>query len=149
MEERQMKFSDVESTTWEELRPYVDTCLLPVTGITGIEQPWEATRALEALRDALDCFEIPYKGRVLTYPAFHYIEEKEGMALLANVCQRLKQSFPFVIIISAEANGLDSLSLDKEFADLVFVLTPEQLSTSMAEVRENIAVRLQSLWTGM
>ncbi|MFE5317196.1 DUF2487 family protein [Paenibacillus sp. NPDC056579] len=144
-----MKFSDVESSTWNELKPYVDTCLLPVTGLTGDEEPWEATRALEALRDALDCFEIPYKGRVLTYPAFHYIEGEEDMALLAGVVRRLKERFPYVVVISAEAEGLEQLASDEQHADLVFVLSPEQLSTSMPEIKEKIAVSLQTLWTGM
>lgn len=140
-----MKFSDVESNSWEELRPYVDTCLLPVTGLTGNEQPWEATKALEWLRDALDCFEIPYKGRVLTYPAFHYIEGEEGRALLERVCERLKQSFPYVILVSAsqEAQALQNV----ENCDLVFVLTAEQLGESLADIKQNISAQLQTLWT--
>lgn len=140
-----MKFSDVESTSWEELRPYVDTCLLPVTGLDGKEQPWEATRALEQLRDALDCFEIPYKGRVLTYPAFHYIEGEEGQALLERVCERLKQSFPFVVLVSA-SEQLQWLQ-NVEHCNLSFVLTPEQLSQSLTEVKQSIAVQLQALWS--
>jgi len=143
-----MKFSDVNSSTWDELRPYVDTCLLPVTGMTGAEQPWEATEALEALRDALDCFEIPYKGRVLTYPAFHYIEE-EGAERLAAVCRRLKQSFPYVVIVTAEAQWLEQIDIGKEQADLVFVLSPERLSEALTEVKDRISVSLQTLWTGM
>ncbi|WP_079910667.1 DUF2487 family protein [Paenibacillus sp. 32352] len=139
-----MKFSDVESASWEELRPYVDTCLLPVTGLTGSEQPWEATQALEKLRDALDCFEIPYKGRVLTYPAFHYIEGEEGKQLLINVCERLKQSFPYLILVSA-SNEIQ-LPESGEAFDLAFILTPDQLGESSAEVKQNIASQLQSLW---
>ncbi|GAA4843766.1 hypothetical protein GCM10023310_22050 [Paenibacillus vulneris] len=139
-----MKFSDVESASWEELRPYVDTCLLPVTGLTGSEQPWEATQALEKLRDALDCFEIPYKGRVLTYPAFHYIEGEEGKQLLINVCERLKQSFPYLILVSA-SNEIQ-LPESGEAFDLAFILTPDQFGESSAEVKQNIASQLQSLW---
>lgn len=64
-----MKFSDIEEQTWDELRPYLDTAVLPVTGLNGGETPWEATRELEYLRDALDLIEIPFKGRIVTYPA--------------------------------------------------------------------------------
>ncbi|MGO4375464.1 DUF2487 family protein, partial [Paenibacillus sp. MCAF20] len=67
-----MKFSEIEKEQWEELRPYLDTCLLPVTGMDGSEQPYEATEWLERLRDIMDLIEIPFKGRVVTYPACHY-----------------------------------------------------------------------------
>ncbi|WP_028548646.1 DUF2487 family protein [Paenibacillus sp. UNC451MF] len=140
-----MKFSDVESTSWEELRPYVDTCLLPVTGLTGSEQPWEATKALEMLRDVLDCFEIPYKGRVLTYPALHYIEGEEGRFLLEQVCERLKQSFPYVILVSASDELHELENLIK--CDLVFVITPKQLAESLPGIKQKIADRLQALWS--
>ena len=58
---------------------YLDTCLLPVTGLTGKESPVEAGDRLEQLRDLLDLLEIPYHGRTVTYPAWHYAEDAEDL----------------------------------------------------------------------
>ncbi|MDF2963531.1 MAG: hypothetical protein K0S39_5266 [Paenibacillus sp.] len=141
-----MKFSDVEQGTWEELRPYVDTCLLPVTGLTGSEPPWEATQALEELRDALDCFEIPYKGRVVTYPAFHFVSGEETSGFLKQVCRKLRENgFRYIIVISAKP-VLEPLLAGSE-ADLHFTLSPELLQQSLPEVKQRISDNLQLLWS--
>jgi len=140
-----MKFSDVEQSSWEGLRPYVDTCLLPVTGLTGAEQPWEATQALEQLRDALDCFEIPYKGRVITYPAFHYTDDQRSGELLKQICDRLKQSgFRYIVLISARID-LEAMPVKTE-ADLAFTLSPSLLADSLPEVKRHISDKLRHLW---
>ncbi|RXZ80240.1 DUF2487 family protein [Paenibacillaceae bacterium] len=98
-----MKFSEIEQQQWDELQPYLDTCLLPLTGLKGGEAPGEATHELEKLRDALELVEIPFKGRVVTYPAWHYIGNAED---LEQVCERFKASgFRFVILLTA--NELD------------------------------------------
>ncbi|WP_240413856.1 DUF2487 family protein [Paenibacillus periandrae] len=142
-----MKFSDVNEKTWEDLRPYVDTCLLPVTGITGAEQPWEATCALEDLRDALDMFEIPYKGRVLTYPALHYVHEDNGVDQVNAVCEKLKANgFAFVIVVSAKAELANVLA--QSIADLAFTLTPDLLTESLPAEKKRIAEQLMLLWAG-
>ncbi|MEK3915033.1 DUF2487 family protein [Paenibacillus sp. FSL H7-0331] len=142
-----MKFSDVNEKTWEDLRPYVDTCLLPVTGITGAEQPWEATCALEDLRDALDLFEIPYKGRVLTYPALHYVNEDSGLEQVNAVCAQLKTNgFAFVIVVSAKVELADVLTQSN--ADLAFTLTPDLLTESLPVEKKRIAEQLMLLWAG-
>ncbi|GAA3405122.1 DUF2487 family protein [Paenibacillus hodogayensis] len=98
-----MKFSDIERADWEGLKPYLDTCLLPVTGLTGFEQPWEATQELEYLRDIMDCIEGPYKGRIVTYPAFHYVEGPGAAFMVNSVCQKLKGAgFRYVILITGQ-----------------------------------------------
>ncbi|OXM88049.1 DUF2487 family protein [Paenibacillus rigui] len=141
-----MKFSDVEASSWEELQPYVDTCLLPVTGLTGDEQPWEATKCLEDLRDALDLLEIPYKGRVLTYPAFHYVPADTGMPQLQQICKKLKSSFRYVVLVSAQQGAASQM--DSADADAAFVITPEILKEAKAAVQSNIAEKLQQIWAG-
>lgn len=99
-----MKFSEVEETTWDELSPYFDTCLIPYTGLTGNETPIQATKALERLRDFMDLVEIPFKGRVITYPAFQY-GLGEDYSLLNEVCHHVKTTgFRYVIIMTADAN---------------------------------------------
>ncbi|PZE21929.1 DUF2487 family protein [Paenibacillus xerothermodurans] len=141
-----MKFSDVAQSEWESLRPYVDTCLLPVTGLTGSEAPWEATQALEHLRDALDCFEIPYKGRILTYPAFHFVSPEEDSSLLKQVCTRLKDNgFAFVVVVTAKAEL--GHSLNTVGADLSFALPPQVLNKSLLQVQQQISRKLQHMWS--
>ncbi|WP_410768382.1 DUF2487 family protein [Fontibacillus sp. BL9] len=137
-----MKFSEVEPGAWEELRPYLDTCLIPVTGLNGTEQPYEVTAALEKLRDVMDWVELPFQGRVVTYPSFQY--GKEEIAHQINeVCHNVKQSgFAFAIVISAGVE-LESDLLPE--ADLI--VTPGRF-TATDEVTANQRVReeIQRMW---
>jgi hypothetical protein len=141
-----MKFSDIERDNWEELRPFVDTCLLPLSGLTGAEQPWEVTQALERLRDILDLVEIPFKGRTVTYPAIHYSGDQEtAERLCANLCMNLKrQGFRFVIVVSANrADGADKFP----HADLVIV-PPGEEDGGIADLSSAISAKIQKLWAG-
>ncbi|WP_440109794.1 DUF2487 family protein [Paenibacillus sp. QZ-Y1] len=98
-----MKFSEMTQDSWAELQLYLDTCLIPYTGLTGEQSPVEATEALERLRDFLDLVEIPFKGRMMTYPAFHYAYPEMSMAL-NTLSQQLKSSgFKYVVIMSADS----------------------------------------------
>lgn len=93
-----MKFSDFDEKRWQEVGSYYDTCLLPVTGLSGGEPPWMATAALEQLRDLLDAVEIPFKGRIVTYPALHYLPTDAAPEHLEAVASRLKRAgFRYVI----------------------------------------------------
>jgi len=133
-----MKFSEITSELWEELKPYLDTCLLPVTGLNGTESPAETTQALEDLRDVMDGIEIPFKGRVVTYPACHYIEETEGHDNVEKLCLALKRSgFRYVIVVSARLRNLAPPS-----ADLTFVPNHEGVSVEA----EAIGQAIRSLW---
>lgn len=87
-----MKFSDIREEDWLSLQPYLDTCLLPVTGLTGTEPPWQATRQLERLRDLLDLVEGPYRGRVVTYPALQYVPATDLAQEIDRLCRNLKQA---------------------------------------------------------
>lgn len=134
-----MKFSEIAEDQWGELRPYLDTCLLPVTGMTGIEQPYEATEALERLRDVMDLIEIPYKGRVVTYPALHYIDEETQATIVNRLCVSLKQSgFRYVIVISA--NNLAKLSCPD--ADITIFSQVEGENVNAATV----STLIQQMW---
>lgn len=110
-----MKFSEIRQAQWQELKPYLDTCLLPVTGLDGSEEPWQAGDNLERLRDLLDLIEVPYHGRVVTYPAYHYTDDEQIEASLSRICQRLKESgFRYVIIalLNAEPESWQNRQLD-------------------------------------
>jgi hypothetical protein len=123
-----MKFSDIDEKRWPELKDYLDTCLLPVTGLTGTEPPWLAAKALEELRDLLDCVEIPFYGRVVTYPAFHYFAAKRPEEELRRLCANLREAgFARVIaafrelpqeLREAAETGADLLLSAKDFAGM-------------------------------
>jgi len=137
-----MKFSDISKDEWEELSPYLDTCLLPVTGMTGAEQPYEATECLERLRDMMDLVEIPFKGRIVTYPACHYVMEQPLFSsVLDRWCVTLKEAgFRYVIIITAD----HSLQITCNHADLS--LTPEEDGSLPSS--DDISRQIRQLWNG-
>jgi len=148
-----LKFSDIEEQTWDELRPYLDTAVLPVTGLNGGETPWEATRELEYLRDALDLIEIPFKGRIVTYPAMHFVSatmQESGSLLLDQVCEGLKKTgFRFVVIVTAKSEPeFGEGFLETKHADLVLRFTPEELRVSGSELKRQAAELMANLWNG-
>ncbi|MFC4808512.1 DUF2487 family protein [Paenibacillus sp. GCM10023250] len=110
-----MKFSELNAEQWAELQPYLDTAVLPVTGLTGAEMPHEATLRLERLRDVLLTIEQPFKGRTVTYPAIQYGAQSPELAgQLREVCGNLRTAgFKYIILASAiplqsaEACGAD------------------------------------------
>lgn len=140
-----LKFSDIEKSSWAGLKPYLDTCLLPVTGLTGFEQPWEATQELEYLRDVMDCVEVPYKGRVVTYPAFHYFGGPAVAEAVNEVCAKLKGAgFRYVIVIS----GHPSVGA-AEFRHADLLLCPESEDgkvQSSPEFRDRVNREVQAMW---
>lgn len=100
-----MKFSEIREEDWPSLKPYLDTCLLPVAGLAGTEEPWQAARRLERLRDLLDLVEIPYRGRVVTYPAVQYLPSVPLAEELGGLCRRLKSAgFRFCIVALPDAD---------------------------------------------
>lgn len=113
-----MKFSEITQTKWQEYKPYLDTCLLPLTGLTGKEQPWEVTRTLEELRDLMDQIEIPYKGRIVTCPAVQYRWEGDGFqAFINQLCANLITA-GFVHVVLATGN-VSIRGMNFEQADLL------------------------------
>jgi len=100
-----MKFSDIELDKWEALKPYLDTVVLPITGLSGFESPHDATIKLEQLRDWLDTIEQPFQGRTVTYPAFHFYSEDLQHLSLNDIIENLKQQgFKFVVAVTAKPN---------------------------------------------
>jgi hypothetical protein len=133
-----LKFNEIEREQWEELQPYLDTCLLPLTGLTGAEPPADVTLRLEQLRDALDLVEIPFKGRVVTYPAQHYIDEAVA-GTMETVCTRLKQAgFKFVIVVTASG----AVDADAPSADLFIGPGPD----GKLPERELVASSVMAMW---
>jgi 23S rRNA (pseudouridine1915-N3)-methyltransferase len=138
-----MKFSDIEQETWPDLKPFLDTCLIPVTGLSGLEEPWEVTQALEHLRDVMDWVEVPFKGRVVTYPAFHFNFEPSIMeAELNRLCSQIKRTaFKYVVVITADGRLVD-LSLSE--ADL-FLCKPAA-EGQLKNQSQDVSSLVQSIW---
>ncbi|WP_248925452.1 DUF2487 family protein [Paenibacillus hamazuiensis] len=140
-----MKFSDISKEQWDELRTYLDTCLLPVTGLAGSEAPHEAAEKLERLRDLLDLVEIPFKGRVVTYPAYHFIDDPLEAERLNRLCQRLKDEAGFrYLLVMSESVPLHTVNLPS--ADLIVHVGSEGLSLDSAAVRLRIAGEVGAMW---
>ncbi|WP_159883043.1 DUF2487 family protein [Paenibacillus puerhi] len=146
-----MKFSEIESSAWPGLKPYLDTALLPVTGLDGSENPVEAAEALEDLRDVLDLIEIPFKGRTVTYPAMHYIGDGDAGAasrlVIEHACERMKRAgFRYVILVTAAKREIMELGPEFPGADLIVRVTAEELGAQYEEARRAVADKLTELW---
>ncbi|WP_211744987.1 DUF2487 family protein [Paenibacillus sp. Marseille-Q4541] len=144
-----MKFSEITSEDWGDLQPYLDTCLIPFTGLTGQESPYDTVSALERLRDLLDYVEIPFKGRIVTYPAFHYSQSQNENAI-NDLCSRIKTGgFKYVIVMTAD-EPLANTQIPQ--ADLVFSLPflsserGELTRENASEFREYIHSQVYQMW---
>jgi 23S rRNA (pseudouridine1915-N3)-methyltransferase len=138
-----MKFNEIQQTDWEELKPYLDTCLLPMTGLSGEESPWKVTQALEELRDLMDFVEIPFKGRVVTYPAVQYkLDDNLMIAAMDKLCEKLKsESFKFVILITSD----DALA-KLEFKGHDLLLSSLILTAEINEAKATVISEVQKIW---
>ena len=97
-----MRFSEFHEDNWGDLQPYMDTALLPVTGLTGSESPPAAADLVGAAGDWLAPVESAFKGRTVTYPAHHYIGPGDE-GLLNALCDRLKAGgFKHVVVVSGK-----------------------------------------------
>lgn len=140
---RELKFSEMTQDSWAELQLYLDTCLIPYTALSGEQSPVEATEALERLRDFLDLVEIPFKGRIMTYPAFHYVNSELSMTLNSLSAQLKSSGFKYVVIMSSDGH-LDGVEIPA--ADLVLsrsVLTHEVGEEGIARF---IGEKIRELW---
>lgn len=139
-----MKFSEIDEGRWPELKPYLDTCLLPVTGLDGTEAPWQATKALEELRDLLDAVEIPFHGRVVTYPAFHY-GGKEGGEELKRICANLRESGFAYVMAAFRGMPPPELAADPD-SGIDLMLSAAEYGTVDAAAKAAIHRRVVAMW---
>ncbi|MBU5672795.1 DUF2487 family protein [Paenibacillus brevis] len=139
-----MKFSEFEAKTWDEMKEFFDTCLLPVTGLTGSEAPHEAAERLELLRDVMDWIESPFQGRVVTYPAIQY-GGAEVADQINKIIQGVRQAgFTYVIV----ASTLEELNKEL-LPEVNLIVTPQRYAESAGQHQsQNPAVKEQilSLW---
>ncbi len=135
-----MKFNEIAAESWSEWQPFMDTCLLPVTGLKGDEDPLQVTKALEALKDVMDRVEIPFKGRIVTYPAIHFFHpENDDPTYINRICQKIKEAgFKFVVI----ATAVPAIAAGCWQADAV--ISPVELDGH--EGKEGIANKIAAMW---
>ncbi|MGO4731598.1 DUF2487 family protein [Paenibacillus sp. 2KB_22] len=138
-----MKFSEMTQDSWAELQLYLDTCLIPYTALSGEQSPVEVTEALERLRDFLDMVEIPFKGRIMTYPALHYANSELSMTLNSLSAQLKSSGFKYVVMMSSDGHLNE---VDIPYADLVLsrsVLTHEVGEEGIARF---VGEKIRELW---
>lgn len=108
---------------------------------------------LEYLRDALDLIEIPFKGRIVTYPAMHFVkdtrQDTEGQ-MLEQVSAGLKNAgFRFVVVVTAKSEQeLGDTQLAGEHVDLLLRCTPDELRGPGNEAKRKAAELMANLWNG-
>ncbi|TVY04585.1 DUF2487 family protein [Cohnella terricola] len=110
-----MKFGEIDPGSWPELQPYLDTCLLPMSGLTGEESPWEAADKAARTGEWLSPLEQAFRGRTVTMPAYHY--EAGGKEHASRVNRIIdawkKQGFRYVVVVSGQPLELaDELNAD-------------------------------------
>ncbi|TVX92907.1 DUF2487 family protein [Paenibacillus agilis] len=143
-----MKFSDLTREQWTEWRPYLDTCLLPITGLNGLESPVEAADRLEELRDWLELVETPFHGRVVTYPAYHYSsygmnDNKDTLVAIQEVVRMVKRiGFKYVIIMSCQPH------ITKEnLSEADLIVTPYSVRVEEGKsIAEMIEIQVSEMW---
>ncbi|MFC5467748.1 DUF2487 family protein [Cohnella suwonensis] len=104
-----MKFSEIGEESWPDLQPYLDTCFLPLSGLTGEESPWDATEKIARTGEWLVPLEQAFRGRTVTMPAYHYNGLDNGRAAAINRLIRNCRSagFRYVVVVSGHPLRLD------------------------------------------
>ncbi|MGF7049922.1 hypothetical protein J2T13_004445 [Paenibacillus sp. DS2015] len=140
-----MKFSEIDENSWPELQPYFDTCLIPFTGLSGLESPIEATAALERLRDFLDLVEQRYKGRMVTYPAFHYADQGTYKCLNELCHSLIRNGFKYVIIMTVDV-AMKQINLNENALVLSRIDIENFESHTDKSVSDRVQTEIENLW---
>ncbi|MCC3376506.1 DUF2487 family protein [Cohnella sp. REN36] len=113
-----MKFSELDEASWPDLQPFLDTALLPVSGLTALDSPPEAAEKIGRTGDWLSPLEEAFRGRTVTLPASHYDgDPAAGAARLEGLCAAIKrQGYRYVIVV-AGGGGWSEAALPS--ADLI------------------------------
>ncbi|WP_239614192.1 DUF2487 family protein [Cohnella mopanensis] len=135
-----MKFSEVDENSWPELQPYLDTCLIPLSGLTGEESPWEATEKVARTGQWIAPLEQAYRGRTVTMPAYHYdAGGAEDTERINRLIERWKAiGFRYVVVVSGQALPLaEALK-----ADLIIQPNAEEEEPDFQRISKSVA----ALW---
>jgi hypothetical protein len=136
-----MKFSELDKEEWFNLQPYLDTCLIPVSGIAGGIAPWEMAELAASAGAWLLPLEKAFAGRTVTLPAYHYYDgSPEAIAGLRRLCAGCREAgFRHVVLVS----GIAGLLPEDAGADLCI---QPQASGEMPDP-EALHHAMTGLWT--
>ncbi len=139
-----MKFNDINQEQWWDLKRYFDTCVIPITGLSGKEEPWQVKLALEKMRDALAFVEIPYHGRMVTYPALHYTLDDSAIHLANHISTQLKSiGFTYVILLTTSDVVAHWSPIS---ADVLLYIDTTDSEITVQERRRQIASQIETVW---
>lgn len=136
-----LRFSDVDQKTWSQWQPFVDTAVVPLTGLDGTETPWEMRQRLEILRDLLDITEQPFKGRVLVLPAVQYAFSEYQLKSMAKNLRH--QGYHFIITVAAWRRPASPNYDDKKYIDFEIFYNQD---TSEHEQQQVIRLGIERIW---
>jgi len=131
-----MKFSEIDPESWPELQPYLDTCLLPLSGLTGGETPSEATEKVARTGEWLAPLEEAFRGRTVTMPAFHYGSgSPEHVGKINELIASWKRGgFRYVVLVCGQP-----LDLPAAGADLYICPAAEQEEPDAQAIAKSVA----------
>ena len=133
------EFSEITPDKWDELKPFLDTALLPVTGLDGSESPatllrnnWNVCVICLTCSSVLSAVEPSHIRRFILF-----MTSKRRVLELAQVAGNLKQAgFRHVVIVTLVEELADDLTSMGESIDLV--ITPNE--------SEQVQERIASMW---
>jgi len=109
-----MKFSEIDPRSWPELQPYLDTCVLPLSGLSGEESPAEATDKVARAGEWLSPVEEAFRGRTVTMPACHY--GTGGTEFVRKINELIsawkKGGFRYVVLVGGQPMELSGVEAD-------------------------------------
>lgn len=110
--------------------------------IKWVRESPETVQALERLRDFMDLVEIPFKGRIVTYPAIQYGGEGY-VGLINEVCRKVKSSgFQYAVVLTA-----DIALLEQEIFESDLVLSLPIIEGSLeGKINSDIGMKIQKMW---
>jgi 23S rRNA (pseudouridine1915-N3)-methyltransferase len=134
-----MKFSEVDANGWPELKNYYDTCLIPISGLTGEETPWEATNRVARTGEWLSPIEQNFNGRTVTMPAFHYCTwgSEDILRLERLIAQLRNNGFRYVILVCGTKESFSEAGIIG--ADLLIKPTVDNEHPDTQLLRQQIA----------
>jgi 23S rRNA (pseudouridine1915-N3)-methyltransferase len=118
-----MYYDQISAGQWPSLKPYLDTCILPITNIRTEQEVWEIKERLHIHNQAKKWIEQMYSGRIVIYPDIHYSwDDKEKFRLyLKEVIRGIKdKGFQYVVLLNNSSNepyveeGITYISADGE-----------------------------------
>jgi 23S rRNA (pseudouridine1915-N3)-methyltransferase len=116
-----MYYDQITAEQWTSLKPYLDTCLLPVASLKGSDDFWEMKERLNGLSLGKKWVEQMYSGRIVIYPDICYSDVHMNGSYVNEWIQALKEKgFRYIVLLDHadgfqfEADAILSIAKDGE-----------------------------------